>query len=87
VQEKDTRGKFLHGSRCQVVEVISATRLAYKSCFKGSVETKMESTSGQRHRDANAIKRDTMRPIQYIFYEPKEGKLSSFFTFREYEKT
>jgi hypothetical protein len=51
VQEKDTRGKFLHGSRCQVTEERSATRLAYKECFKGSVESNMELTLGQRCKD------------------------------------
>jgi hypothetical protein len=33
----------------------SATRLAYKACFKGSIESNMEPTLGQRCRDANAI--------------------------------
>jgi hypothetical protein len=33
----------------------SATRIAYKACFKGSVESNMEPTLGQRRRDANAI--------------------------------
>ena len=33
----------------------SATRLAYKACFKGSVESNMEPTLGQRRRDAKAI--------------------------------
>jgi hypothetical protein len=51
VQEKDTREKFLHGLRCQVAKERSATRLAYKSCFKGSVERNMESALGQRRRD------------------------------------
>jgi hypothetical protein len=48
VQEKDTRGKFLHGSRCQVAEERSVTRLAYKACFKGSFESNMEPALGQR---------------------------------------
>jgi hypothetical protein len=46
VQDKDTRGKFLHGSRCQVAEARSATRIAYKECFKGFVERNMEMTLG-----------------------------------------
>jgi hypothetical protein len=50
VQEKDTRGKFLHGSRCEVTEARSATRLAYKECFKGSVERNMELELGQRRK-------------------------------------
>jgi hypothetical protein len=33
----------------------SDTRLAYKACFKGSVESNMELTLGQRHNDANEI--------------------------------
>jgi hypothetical protein len=40
VQDKDTRGKFLHGSRCQIAKEKSVARLAYKECFKGSVESK-----------------------------------------------
>ena len=65
VQDKDTRGKFLHGSRCQVAEARSVARLAYKECFKGSVESNMEPTLGQRRKDEsrNAIRHDTMRPI------------------------
>jgi hypothetical protein len=43
VQENDTQGKLLHGSRCQVADARSATRLAYKACFKGLVERNMES--------------------------------------------
>jgi hypothetical protein len=79
-------GKFFHGSRCQVAEARSDTRLTYKACFKGSIERNMEPTLGQRHKDENAIEKDTMRPLQCIFYKPKEGKLGSFFTFRESEK-
>ena len=30
VKEKDTRGKFLHVSRCEVAEARSVARLAYK---------------------------------------------------------
>jgi hypothetical protein len=88
VQDKDTQGKFFHGSRCQVAKARSVVRLAYKECFKGSVERNMESALGQRHkmRLANAIKQDTMRPLLCIFYEPREGKLGIFFTFRESEK-
>jgi hypothetical protein len=56
VQEKDIRGKFLHGSKCEVAEA-SATRLAYKAWFKGSFESNMEPELGQRRRNANAISR------------------------------
>jgi hypothetical protein len=35
----------------------SATRLAYKACFKGSVERNMESALGLRHRDENTIRK------------------------------
>jgi hypothetical protein len=87
VQEKETRGKFLHGSRCQVAEEKSATSLMYKACSKGLVESNMEPTLGQRCREANVIKKDTMRPLQCNFYEPREGKLDSFFTFRKSAKT
>jgi hypothetical protein len=86
VQEKDTQGKFLHGSRCQVVEARSATRLVYKACFKGLVERNMELTLCQRCKDGNVIKKDTMRPLQCNFYNPKEGKLGIFFMFRESKK-
>jgi hypothetical protein len=48
LQEKDTQGKFLHGSRCQVAEARSVARLAYKECFKGSIERNMELALGQR---------------------------------------
>jgi hypothetical protein len=54
VQEKDTRGKFVHRSRCQVAEA-KCTRLAYKACFKGSIESNMEPALGQRLRDENMI--------------------------------
>ena len=42
VKDKDTWGKFLHGSRCEVAEERSVARLAYKECFEGSVERNME---------------------------------------------
>jgi hypothetical protein len=87
VHEKDTQGNFLHGSRCQIAEEKRVTRLVYKECFKGLVEINMEPTLGQRRRDENVIRQDTMRPLQCNFYEPKEGKLGIFFTFREFEKT
>jgi hypothetical protein len=86
VQEKDTRGKFLHGSGCQVAEEISATRLAYRACFKVSVERNMETSLGQRCKYANELKKDTMRPLPCNFNEPREGKIGSFSTFRESEK-
>jgi hypothetical protein len=47
VKDKDTRGKFLSGSRYQIAEEKSVTRLAYKECFKGLVESNMELTLGQ----------------------------------------
>jgi hypothetical protein len=65
----------------------SATRLAYKACFKGSVERNMEPTLGQRHRDEMKLIRHNENPLQCNFNEPREGKLDSFFTFRESEKT
>jgi hypothetical protein len=33
----------------------SATRIAYKACFKGLVERNMESALGQIHRDSSVI--------------------------------
>jgi hypothetical protein len=35
VQDKDTRRKFLHGSRCQIAKEKSVARLAFKECFEG----------------------------------------------------
>ena len=52
MQEKDTQEKSSMG---QGVKTQSATRLAYKACFKGSVESNMEPTLGQRQRDENVI--------------------------------
>jgi hypothetical protein len=65
VQDKDTQGKFLHGSRCQITEEKSVARLAYKECFKGTTKRNMEPTLGQRHKDEthNAIKHDSTRPL------------------------
>jgi len=56
----------------------SATRLAYKACFKGSVERNMEPALDQRHRDTHVIKKTQWNPLQYNFNDPKEGKLGSF---------
>ena len=70
VQEKDTQGKFLHGSRCQIAEAKIVARIAYKECFKGSVERNMEATLFQRCKDENVIKKDTMRPLLCNVYEP-----------------
>jgi hypothetical protein len=50
VQDKDTRGKFLHGSRCQVIQARSVVRIVYKECFKGSVESNMKPALGQRRK-------------------------------------
>jgi hypothetical protein len=86
VHEKDTQGKFLHGSRCQVVEVRNATSLTYKACFKGSIERNMELALGQRCKDENVINQDIMIPLLCNFYEPREGNIGSFFKFRESEK-
>jgi hypothetical protein len=38
----------------------------------------MEPTLGQRRRDANAIKQDTMRPLICNFYDPREGNIDVF---------
>jgi hypothetical protein len=47
----------------------------------------MEPTLGQICKYVNAIEKDTTRSLQCNFYDPIEGKLGSFFTFRESEKT
>jgi hypothetical protein len=54
VQEKDTRENSCMGQGVKMQRQ-SATRLAYKECFKGSVERNMELTLGQRRRDENVI--------------------------------
>jgi hypothetical protein len=41
--------------QCVISQRQSDTRLAYKACFKGSVERNMEMTLGPIHRDENAI--------------------------------
>jgi hypothetical protein len=63
VQEKDTQGKFIHGSRCQVAEARNATMISYKECLKGSIERNMEPTLGQIQKHTNVIKKYTMRPL------------------------
>jgi hypothetical protein len=54
VQEKDTRENSSMGQGVRSQRQ-SATRLAYKACFKGSVESNMEPTLGQIRRDENLI--------------------------------
>jgi hypothetical protein len=54
VQEKDTQEKSSMGQGVKTQRQ-SDTRLAYKACLKGSVESNMEPTLGQRHRDENVI--------------------------------
>ena len=65
VKDKDTRGKFLHGSRRQIAKAKSVARLAYRERFKGLVESNMEPTLGQRRKyeTRNAIQHDTVRPL------------------------
>jgi hypothetical protein len=66
----------------------SVARLAYKEFFKGSVERNMDHALGQRRKEEtlNVINHDTTRNLLCKFYDPKEGKLGGFFTFRESEK-
>jgi hypothetical protein len=64
----------------------SATRLSYKACFNGSVESNMETTLGQIRRDAMRLISHNENPLQCNFNEPREGNIGSFFTFRESEK-
>jgi hypothetical protein len=54
VKEKDTWKNSSMGQGVKTQRQ-SATRPTYKVCFKGSVESNMESTLGKKHRDANAI--------------------------------
>jgi hypothetical protein len=56
----------------------SDTRLAYKACFEGLVESNMEQKLGQRLRDANLISKTQRNPLQCIFNEPIEGNIGSF---------
>jgi hypothetical protein len=64
----------------------SATRLACKACFKGSVERNMEPKLGERHKNENVISKTWWNPLQCIFHDPREGKLSGFFMFIESKK-
>jgi hypothetical protein len=50
----------------------SATRLACKACFKGSVESNMEPTLGQRCRNENAISRHDEIPFNVFLMSPKK---------------
>jgi hypothetical protein len=54
VQGKDTRENSSMGQGVKTQRQ-SATRLAYKACFKGLVQRNMEPTLGQRHRNANVM--------------------------------
>jgi hypothetical protein len=47
----------------------------------------MAPTLGQICRDANVISKTQWNTLQCDFIEPRGGKLGSFFTFRESEKT
>ena len=69
VQDKDTRGKFIYGLRCQITKEKGAARLAYKECFKGSVESNMDLTLGQRckYETHNAINHDRTRLLPRKF--------------------
>ena len=54
VQEEDTWENSSMGQGVKTQRQ-SATRIAYKACFRGSIERKMELTLGQIRRDANVI--------------------------------
>jgi hypothetical protein len=56
VQGKDTWENSSVGQGVKMQRQ-SATRLAYKACFKGSIESNMEPTLGQRYRNENEINR------------------------------
>jgi hypothetical protein len=57
------------GQGVKITEEKSVARLAYKECFKGSVERNMEPTLGQRRKyeTHNVIKHDTTRPLPCKF--------------------
>jgi hypothetical protein len=54
VQENDTRENSSMGQGVKTQRK-SATRLAYKACFRGSIESNMEPELGQIRRDENVI--------------------------------
>jgi hypothetical protein len=54
VQGKDTQENSSTGQGVKTQRK-SDTRIAYKACFKGSVERNMEPALGQRRRDENEI--------------------------------
>jgi tRNA U34 5-carboxymethylaminomethyl modifying enzyme MnmG/GidA len=64
-----------------------ATRLAYKACFRGSVESNMDLALGQRCRDEMRLATHKETPFNVFFTSPEKASSDSFFTFREYEKT
>jgi hypothetical protein len=66
--------------------VIQGLRIRHSS--DGLVERNMEPALGQRRRYANVInKTHNGNVLQCKFNEPREGKLSGFFIFRESKKT
>jgi hypothetical protein len=69
-----------HGVRLQRKR---ATRLAYKACFKGSVESNMEPTLGQYTKMQVRLEKHNETPFNVIFNDPREGKLGSFFMFEK----
>jgi hypothetical protein len=56
----------------------SATRLAYKACFTGSVESNMEPTLGKNIGMQMRLTRHNDNALQCDFNEPREGKLNGF---------
>jgi hypothetical protein len=75
---KRTLGKippWVKVSRCRGK---SATRLAYKACFKGSVERNMEPTLGQNVGMQMRLTGHNDNTLQCNFNEPREGKLGGF---------
>jgi hypothetical protein len=85
VHDKDTWGKFLHGSRYQVTEARSVASLMYKECFKGSIKSNIEPTLGQIHKyeTHNAIKNDTGIPLLCNFFTSPEKVSSVVFSILE----
>jgi hypothetical protein len=65
----------------------SATRIAFKECFDGSVNRNMKSTLGKRHKDETciAIKYNTTRLLLCEVLQSQRRKDRWFFMFRESE--
>jgi hypothetical protein len=77
VQEKDTRENSYMGQGVKTQRQ-SATRLAYKACFKGLVESNMEPALGKNAGMQMRLTGHNDNTLQCDFNEPKEGNLGGF---------